>query len=231
MYKFFLKKSLTKAHKILTNSNSTALRIKNLYKNTDINFKITTLLPPINFIISKIKLNAPSFRNRPIKDKYIIFVGTVEPRKNLEEFILQFNKFISIHENHRFLKFVIIGEIGWMQNNFSKLISESNNITHITNICDHEKFFYINHAEFLVLPSLYEGLGIPIIEAKILGTPVLISNVPELVEAANGSKYEIAYDFDYLSAFERIFSPNYEWRQINNNYNYRSIHTEFGSRE
>lgn len=124
-----------------------------------------------------------------ITSDYVIYIGTIQPRKNLERLIEAFKEI----EN---LKLVIVGKTtgqgrqGWMFEqilNKPKELGISNKVI-FTGFAPTEDIPYLlTGAKAYVLPSLWEGFGIPVVEAMACGTPVIVSRVsslPEVVEDA-----------------------------------------------
>ena len=120
--------------------------------------------------------------NRTSKENYI-FVGTLEPGKNLS-FLL---KAISIlkSQNH-FIFLRVIGAYGWKQNSIYSLIKElriSDNVVFLGQISDDELVNEYRQAKALIFPSLYEGFGFPVIEAMKCGCPVIAAKNSAIPEA------------------------------------------------
>lgn len=118
-------------------------------------------------------------------DGYVLFVGTVEPRKNLERLIAAW---LSIApEDRNGVRLVIVGATGWMVGN---LLSRS--VTELAIefkgfVGDDELAHLMRDAMAFVYPSLYEGFGLPVLEAMAQGIPVLTSNVGATREVADGA--------------------------------------------
>lgn len=129
----------------------------------------------------KIKNNLPN--------NFILFLGKLEPRKNIAGLIRAFNV---VKSGGKFpdLKLVIIGSKGWLYDDIFKEIQNSNyrdDILLKSFIPDQERKFYYSLAEVFVYPSLFEGFGFPPLEAMACGTPVIVSNgssLPEIVANA-----------------------------------------------
>lgn len=119
-----------------------------------------------------------------LPEKYILFVGTIEPRKNLINLIHAFNKLKTAGIEH---KLVIAGKLGWNYKAVFAAISQlavNNDIIFTDYILDKDMPLIYNGASVFVYPSLYEGFGIPVIEAMACGIPVITSNVSSLPEVA-----------------------------------------------
>ncbi|MEO0093415.1 MAG: glycosyltransferase [candidate division WOR-3 bacterium] len=123
-----------------------------------------------------------------LPDRFILFVGTQEPGKNLPRLIEAF--FVAKKINSIPHKLVIVGAYGWGKK-LGKTLPASIANTFLSN----EVFFpgYIqeedlpliyNQSELFVFPSLYEGFGLPVLEAMACGVPVICSNLSSLPEIA-----------------------------------------------
>jgi glycosyltransferase involved in cell wall biosynthesis len=116
---------------------------------------------------------------------YFLFVGTLEPRKNLPRLL---RAYASLDAGlRRQMMLVIAGAGGWGKVDIHKLIAE----LHLTRdvlltgfITDSELATLYAGACFLAMPSIYEGFGLPIVEAMSLGIPVLTSNSSSMPEVA-----------------------------------------------
>jgi len=121
-----------------------------------------------------------------ITDPYFLFIGTLEPRKNLNRLIEGFAGFLKDSSNKSF-KLVLAGKKGWKYEPIFNAIKNEglqDNIIYLGYISLEEKIYLLKRAIALTYPSLYEGFGLPIIEAMNLGVPVITSNIasiPELV--------------------------------------------------
>ncbi len=115
-----------------------------------------------------------------IDNGYILFVGTLQPRKNIVRLLEAFKKL-----NRNTLKLLIIGKKGWLYNIFFEKAEElglNGKVVFTDFVDDRELALLYSGAVCLVLPSLYEGFGIPAIEAMASGVPVVVSNVSSLPE-------------------------------------------------
>lgn len=168
-------------------------RIKVIYNgDSPYNGKPSTLSPQESLAIrEKFNLNSP----------YFLFVGTIEPRKNIPTIIKAFNHFSQYYPNH---KLVLAGGLGWRYKASLNEIENSpfNENIILTGYCtSKEREFFYRNATALLYPSLYEGLGLPILEAMSVGTPVVTSNVSSMPEVGGDAALYInnVYDYESLS--------------------------------
>jgi len=115
-----------------------------------------------------------------LKDKFIFYLGTLEPRKNIESIIEAYNQMDTDHQ------LVIGGGQGWKTDMIYKLAKENANIKLIGYIDELDKPAVYSLASCLVYPSYYEGFGLPLLEAMACGCPVICGN--------NSSQGEIVAD-------------------------------------
>lgn len=119
-----------------------------------------------------------------IKTPFILFVGTLQPRKNIIRLIEAYSKINTTNEPQ--YKLVIIGRKGWK---YQEILEAPNkygvedSVKFLEEVTDEELPIFYKSAELFVLPSLYEGFGLPILEAMKYGCPVATSNVSSLPEA------------------------------------------------
>lgn len=116
------------------------------------------------------------------KNKFILFVGTIQPRKNLEVLIDAFDKFGGLNED---FKLVIAGKKGWLYDDIFekvKTLKLENKVIFTGHVSDQDLIWYYKNAFCLVLPSLYEGFGIPVLEAMSYDCPVVTSFSSSLPE-------------------------------------------------
>ena len=163
--------SIQKASKVITISNSSKSDIIKSYRlNPE---KVVVVYPGI-----KSETNSKSKMKN--SKKYILFVGTLQPRKNLVRLIEAFSKLNSD------LELLVIGKKGWQYEEIldaPKRYGVSERIKFLHDVSEGELPQYYKNAEMLVLPSLYEGFGLPVLEAMSYGCPIITSNRSSLPEA------------------------------------------------
>jgi glycosyltransferase involved in cell wall biosynthesis len=128
----------------------------------------------VQHALNKYKLNKP----------YLLYIGTIEPRKNLARLVEAFHQIGDSCATH---SLVIAGMKGWMYEDLFAAVRRFNLETRIIFtgfVAEEDKAYLIAGAEVFVYPSLYEGFGIPVLESLACGTPTLTSNVSSLPEVA-----------------------------------------------
>lgn len=124
-----------------------------------------------------------------VKDPYFLYLGTLKPNKNIPFLINAYSKFIKTNVNKN-IKLVIAGKKGWLFNDiFSsvKKLGVEKNVIFTDFISETEKWALYQNALAFVIPSTYEGFGIPALEAMKVGTPVIASSIPPLKEVVENA--------------------------------------------
>ena len=125
-----------------------------------------------------------AFRSkRGLPERFILFVGTIEPRKNVARLIEAFANLQTCKPAH--LKLVIGGAKGWFYEDVFARVEElglEGEVMFPGYIPVSELPLWYNAAELFVYPSLYEGFGLPPLEAMACGTPVVTANTSSLPE-------------------------------------------------
>jgi len=119
-------------------------------------------------------------------EKYILYVGTLEPRKNIRTLVEAFSK---ISDKYPDVKLVLAGGLGWQPEATLKAIEESkakDRIIRTGYISNEEKRDLLRNAQFFVFPSIYEGFGMPVTEAMACGTDAVVSESSSLIEISAG---------------------------------------------
>ncbi len=122
-------------------------------------------------------------RERGLPEAYILFVGTLEPRKNLTTLLRAYARLRQMAQvPHRL---VVVGGVGWRYQGVLPLIEElglRDEVVFAGFVPHQELPWWYGAADLFVFPSLYEGFGFPPLEAMACGTPVVSSNAASLPE-------------------------------------------------
>lgn len=180
--KRFVPGSVRSANLIISISNSTKGSIIKHYGVSEQKILITPIAPPT----AEAKSVAAS---ADIPKKYILFVSTLEPRKN----------YLSLVEAYAMLPknlreeygLVLMGMPGWQTDEplskIEKLKSQGFNIALTGYVDEPTRVSLYQNASALAMPSHYEGFGMPILEAMSYGIPVAVSDIPVFHEVAGGA--------------------------------------------
>lgn len=193
------KKIISQADCLIADSQSTENDLISLYQVETKKIKIIHL--GVDRLLYK-EIEPSNLNLKLIKDKYkltdqfILYLGTIEPRKNIESIIEAFN-ILKAENDFQNLDLVIAGEEGWRCKRVFKLARESkyhNRIKFIGYVKKNDKPYLYNLAEALLFPSFYEGFGLPILEAQACGTPVVTSINSSLPEITADSAFQVNPD-------------------------------------
>jgi len=141
-----------------------------------------------------------------IAGDYILFVGTIQPRKNLVRLMEAFSL---LKRQAADLQLVIAGKKGWLYEAIFRRVEElglEGQVVFTGYVADEDLPALFSGARLFVFPSLYEGFGLPVLEAMACGVPVVCSNASSLPEVAD----DAALLFDPLdvvgmaAAMERV---------------------------
>jgi glycosyltransferase involved in cell wall biosynthesis len=117
-----------------------------------------------------------------LPERFMLYVGTVEPRKNLTRLVDAFAEARGRGIPHHL---VCVGPYGWRSRGLADRIARRG-MTSYVRFLGYQPFELLpalyNLSEFFVFPSLYEGFGLPVVEAMACGTPVLTSNSSSMAE-------------------------------------------------
>ena len=181
-YKFFLPSTLKKSFKILAVSMSTKndlIKILKVKKE-----KIEVLYPSLDKIFKSTKshLLKDKVKNKYLlPDEFYLYVGTIEPRKNIENL---FKAFDLVFEKNR-IPLVVVGKKGWKNIQIKKVFNKlkhKKEITFTGYVERNELPVIYSLAKIFVFPSFYEGFGFPPLEAMICGCPVIAAKNSSLSE-------------------------------------------------
>ena len=183
------KYSVKKAKRVITISQSSKDDIIKAYKVLPEKIKVIHLgLKEVLGIKNEVLSMEDLAGKFNIKNNYILFVGTLQPGKNIARLIEAYS-FLPEKLKGEY-ELVIVGKKGWLYEDILKAPEKykvSERVLFLDYVLDADlPLFYIN-AKVFVLPSLYEGFGLPILEAMRYDCPVITSNISSLPEAGGDS--------------------------------------------
>jgi glycosyltransferase involved in cell wall biosynthesis len=187
VYSTMLRRTLHRAHLVIASSFSTKRDIERLFGLRSSAIRVTYLAAD------------PAFRKMPeaealrfsshyfVQPPFFMAVGTLEPRKNLRRLLFAFAQARRQGLKERL---VLVGRLGWGMDDLVSLLAIldiQKEVVLAGYIPDHHLVALYNLATALVYPSLYEGFGIPPLEAMRCGSPVIASNRSSLPEVLGDS--------------------------------------------
>jgi len=131
-------------------------------------------------------------RQKRLPERFLLYLGTLEPRKNLLYLIRCFARWRTMAEakDHHDVPLILAGAKGWFYDEIFQLVKEldlTEQVLFPGYIPDAELADWYRAAHIFIYPSLFEGFGFPVIEAMACGTPVLCSEASSLLEVAGDS--------------------------------------------
>lgn len=144
---------------------------------------VTPYAPRRSFRPVPLKETIANRRRLGIEDEFILFVGTIEPRKNLLTLVRAFEEILR-HTPQR-PQLVIAGREGWLSDDLHSFIERSavkDRLLFTGYLPEEDLAALYSSCSLCVYPSLYEGFGLPPLEAMACGAPVITSNIPTIVE-------------------------------------------------
>jgi glycosyltransferase involved in cell wall biosynthesis len=189
-----------KADKIIAVSNSTKDDIKKIFELPEDRIKV------IYSGLDRRFFDEPKMDSQKVLDKYginkkyILFLGTLEPIKNIARLLEAFAKFKENYKkankeknNGKFgYQLVLAGKRGWLSEEYQRIAKDrgiGKDVITTGYIVGDELTPLFKKSEFFIMPSLYEGFGMTVLEAFATGTPAILSRVSSLPEIADGAAY------------------------------------------
>jgi len=199
--KLLVPQSIRKADRIIAVSESTKKDLKQIFNVPAKKIAVTYEGVIVDKFPVKKKLDV--MKKFKLPDHYILFVGTLERRKNLINLVRAYKKLITWDKKLERCPLILAGHESWKSEEIHDEVRElklANLVRFLGYISHNEKIDLMKKACCFVNPSLYEGFGLTMVEAMALGTPVIasdISSMPEVVGKAAilvdpEKEYEIA---------------------------------------
>ncbi|MFC9357487.1 glycosyltransferase family 4 protein [Rhodococcus sp. NPDC057014] len=170
-------RAIASTSRVITVSESSARDVSDVF-NVPLD-RITVIPHGISHSEYHSRVPLPEGLSELIPERFALYVGNLEPRKNLIELIRAFES-----ASLRDIKLVIAGKPAWNFSTIMEEIDRSSNVVHLGFISDAERVFLMQRCEIFVFPSLYEGFGFPVLEALAAGAPVICSNNGSLKDVA-----------------------------------------------
>ena len=174
----FFEKSIKEANYISTISNGTAKKLKSHFGVKNINVTKPSLRQSL--------LETVNSDVGTIKEKFLLSVGTLEPRKNISSLLKAFT-ILKKDPEFNDLQLYVAGAQGWKSSALYKELLETKDVKLLGFASDQELARLYKSAYAFIFPSLYEGFGMPVMEASACGATVIASDMEEIREAGNAN--------------------------------------------
>lgn len=181
--KFMIKRAINKSDKVITVSENTKKDILKMFKVKPDKIRviyngigkefISKNKKDINYLYNKYSI----LKNK----KLLLYVGNMKPHKNLSRLLEAFSKL----EKKSDYQLVLVGKAFEKQIDLTKIeldLAISENVIHTGMVSQEELVDLYNLADLFIFPSLYEGFGLPVLEAMACGTNVIASNTSSIPE-------------------------------------------------
>jgi glycosyltransferase involved in cell wall biosynthesis len=133
----------------------------------------------------------PDFHRGDGSAKYLLFLGTIEPRKNVSTIVRAYRMMVDRHPELKEVELRLAGAVGWRANEIVDAIRQTQcegyRISLVGEISEDDKWELLAGASGFLFPSLYEGFGLPVAEALAVGVPVICADNSSLSEVAGGA--------------------------------------------
>jgi glycosyltransferase involved in cell wall biosynthesis len=185
VFRDWLTAQLRHAELFLANSHCTAADLRRVADELGVDRELDVRVVPLG-------ADLPAVEPRPVEGadrlgRYVLVVGTLEPRKNQE---LVLDAVEALHDDHPDLGLVLVGKEGWMVDPLVRRLRHhplrGERVFWLGGVDDAQLAWLYQHAFLAVAPSVYEGLGVPVLESLAHGCPTLSSTGGALPEAGSG---------------------------------------------
>lgn len=193
--------AVTHATRLIAVSQATANDLQRLYAapsaQIDVVYEASSPIPPVDAASV-----ATTLAELGISQPYALFVGTLQPRKNLVRLVDAYAKLLKRTSNVN-LDLVLAGNPGWLRDPIYAAIDSHglHERVHLPGaVSDAQLFALLRGAQQFAFPSLFEGFGLPVLEAQLAGVPVMTANNSSLPEVAGeGALYVDPTDTDAIA--------------------------------
>ena len=187
LWKLMLRRVVARADRILTVSRATADDLAEMVPEAAP--KTRVVYPGVDPAFGQATAEDVERLRRRLRlpPEYILFVGTLEPKKNVPSLLRAYDR---LRQRHSVPPLVIAGQVGWMAGPIFETVERlrlGNSVKFAGFVPDNDLPALIGGAALFVFPSIYEGFGLPVLEAMACGVPVVTSNRSSLPEVAAGA--------------------------------------------
>lgn len=188
-----IEKTLKFGDEIIVDSKNTKKDLLNLYPKIKKN-KVHVIYPGVDErfkkiddtkMVEKVLKKYLAFNFEFLNFNYLLYVGAIEPRKNLDKAINIFHQLINSSKKYSQYKFLIIGKAGWKNEKIYQMVKDlnlENKVLFLGYVKDEDLPYFYSSAKATFYLSSYEGFGLPVVESAKCQTPVLLYQNSSLKE-------------------------------------------------
>ena len=204
--KVLIPESIKKAKKIIAVSKNTKKDIIEIFNVKEDKIAMIYEAGDMKDVLSDIAIEDIRGKHS-IKEKYFFFVGTIEPRKNIQRLL---DAFIAVYKKYPDMQLVLAGKSGWKTQEIENLymqiqVQYPDAVRFIGYVSQKEKEVLLKNAYASIYPSLYEGFGLPVLEGMQQKVPVITSNTSSLPEVS-GDAALLCDPYDVNSITKNMFT-------------------------
>jgi glycosyltransferase involved in cell wall biosynthesis len=205
-YRAFFARDIRKADEVIALSRGTAERLWQMA-----GIRATEIAPPgVSGCFTPPSPEDLAFNRRKyeLRRPYFLAVGTLEPRKNFAVLVEAFNQWRT-SEGYPECELLIVGRSGWRDAGLHELLRGSRSCVRLLGGASDADLpaLYAGSTAF-IFPSLYEGFGLPVLEARACGARIIASDIPEIREAGGKAATYVAPDVPSL-----VDALSHAWRR------------------
>ena len=210
--------AVKRADLIIAVSNSTRRDIVNLLGVDEQKITVIYEAPnPIYRPMDRSHARAQVQARYPVPDDFILFVSTIEPRKNVQGLLKAFRRLLDDYKLD--VTLVLAGAKGWLSQEAYDLVHElklDKQCLFLGAVNDEDLVFLFNAARCLAYPSFYEGFGLPPLEAMTCGTPTVVANVSSLPEVVGDAALLVSPNSteELTVALWRLLTDDQLWLEL-----------------
>ena len=194
---------IKKSNHLVAISESTKKDLLSAYKIPE--EQVTVIYPYTPAQFKPVPKNNTIINKYHLPESYILYVGTLERRKNITTLLRAFSIVKRDTSLEHYL--VLVGQRGWLYNDIFQTVEElgiKHDVIFLGYVPDEDLPGIYSGADLFVFLSIYEGFGFPVLEAMACGVPILTANTSSLPEVVDDAGVLVPpYDID-LAAFEMI---------------------------
>ena len=219
--KYIVPRSIHRAKKVIAVSESTKKDVQEFFGVDSKNIKVIYEGVDHNrFFVSSQRADQSDYikKKYKIRNKFLLFVGTLEPRKNLIRLLEAFYRLLADRPEYKEqYQLVLAGAKGWLYDSIFDEVKNrrlGNNVLFPGYVTSKDLPLLYQQATLFIYPSLYEGFGLPVLEAMSSGTPVITSAVSAMPEIAGpGALLVDPQDTEEITKSMREFLEDKEIRK------------------